>query len=323
VGASFRTALVLNPRSGGQRGDRARREIVRTFHEMFPGCEARETRQAGDAEGIVRSFLEEGYECVAVGGGDGTFNEAVNGYFRPVPAGAGMDPAGPAPVARGACLAILPIGTGGDFRRSLGLEPDPIAAMSLLSGKSSRAVDVGHAEYTDPDGRPASRFFLNVTSFGLGGLVDEHVNRSRRKLPGSLAFFAATVRAFVEYDNVRVRVLVDRSEQKVERAAVVAVANGRFFGGGMEVAPVARIEDGLLDVVIMGDLGLRDFIFHAGKIYGGRILDHPLVQHRPAREVVIDCVEEGEVMLMDMDGEPLGRLPASLRVCPGALRIKT
>jgi diacylglycerol kinase family enzyme len=221
-----------------------------------------------------------------------------------------------------ACLAVIPVGTGGDFRRTIGLEPDPLAALSLLTGDSSRGCDVGHATYEDNDGRPASRFFLNVTSFGLGGLVDRYVNSSTHSLPGSLNYFVATLRAFAVYTNVRVRAVVDGAQECVERSVIVAVANGRFFGGGMEVAPHARLDDGLLDLMILGDLGLPDFMFRAHKLYGGRLLDVPLIQHHHVRKVVLEAVE-GEEMLMDMDGEQLGRLPATLRVFPGALRIKS
>jgi YegS/Rv2252/BmrU family lipid kinase len=318
MGVRLKTALVTNPRSGGARADRVRDRLSSAFREMVPDGSIRETRAEGDAEPLVRSLLEEGHECVAVAGGDGTLNEALNGYFLPLEGDAPPEAVNP-----GACLAVVPVGTGGDFRRTLGLEPDPLAALSLLTGTSARSCDVGRATYVDRDGRSASRLFLNITSFGLSGLVDEHVNSSSRRVPGSLNFFVATLRAFAEYENVRVRVVMDGVEERVERAVTVAVANGRFFGGGMEVAPPARLDDGLLDVVILGDLGIGDFILNSRRLYGGRLLEVPLIQHRHAREVVVTTVEDSDRMLMDMDGEPLGRLPATLGVIPGALRIKT
>ncbi len=317
----LRTALVMNPRSGGRGADRARAALADAFRKAAPGGEIRETRTQGDAGVLVRECLEDGYGCVAVAGGDGTLNEAVNGYFEPIdPGDAEPEPRAVNPEA---CLAVIPMGTGGDFRRTIGLEPDPLAALSLLTGDSVRACDVGHATYDDGRGRPASRFFLNVTSFGLGGLVDRFVNSSTHRLPGSLNYFVATLRAFAQYTNTRVRTVMDDSGQCVERSVIVAVANGRFFGGGMEVAPRARLDDGLLDLMILGDLGLPDFMFRAHQLYGGRLLEVPLIQHHHVRKVVIETVEEGAEMLMDMDGEQLGRLPATLRVFPGALRIKT
>jgi YegS/Rv2252/BmrU family lipid kinase len=324
MGVQLKTALVMNPRAGGKRADSLRRRLAAEFGELVPDGEIRQTSAQGDAENLVRALLEEGVECVAVAGGDGTLNEAVNGYFRPIPPDAEPDPdTPPEPVNPGACIAVIPVGTGGDFRRTLGLEPDPLAALSLLTGSSLRSCDVGHASFRARDGGRGSRFFLNITSFGLSGMVDEYVNQSSHSLPGSLNFFIATVRAFYNYHNVRVRVLLDDTEQWVETAVTVAVANGRFFGGGMEVAPGASLDDGLLDVVVLGDLQLVDFIVHSRLLYGGRILEHPLVQHCHVRRVLLDAVEESDVMIMDMDGEPLGRLPAELRVFPGALRIKT
>jgi len=320
----LRTALVVNPCSGGRKADRLRGELAAAFQQVTSGGVVRETRAQGDAESLVRTCLEEGYECVAVAGGDGTLNEAVNGYFEPIEPGDDPDRVpSPRAVNPDACLAVIPVGTGGDFRRTIGLEPDPLAALSLLTGDSVRGCDVGHVTYQDRSGRTACRFFLNITSFGLSGLVDEYVNSSTHNLPGSLNFFIATVRAFASYTNIRIRVVMDDAEQYVERAATVAVANGRFFGGGMEVAPDARLDDGMLDLVILGDLALPDFIFNAHLLYGGRLLEVPLIQHHRVRRVVLETVEEGVEMLMDMDGEPLGRLPAALRVFPGALRIKT
>lgn len=316
------TCLVLNPLSGGRRADRLRRDVERAFREIVPGGQIRETAGPGDAETLVRSLIHQGVQCVAVAGGDGTINEAVNGYFvRP------RDPADDEErciaVNPEASLAVIPMGTGGDFRRSLGLEPDPLAALSLLTGTSTRPCDVGRATFVGHDGQRVSRYFVNITSFGLPSLVVQYVNTSGRRVPGSMNYFVSTLRAFMNYEPVRIRILMDRAEQRVEQALLVAVANGRFFGGGMEIAPGAEIRDGLLDVVLVADASLGDFMAHATKLYGGRILEHPQISHRHVREVLLDPVEDSDVMLLEMDGEPLGRLPATLRVMPGALRLKS
>ena len=307
----LRTALVVNPLSGGRRADRLRTELAAAFREVAPGGVVRETREQGGAEALVRECLEEGFGCVAVAGGDGTLNEAVNGYLEPIDPGDG-DPS-PRAVNPDACLAVIPMGTGGDFRRTIGLEPDPLAALSLLTGDSTRRCDVGHATYVDGSGRTASRFFLNVTSFGLSGHVVRYVNSSTHRLPGSLNYFVATLRAFAVYTNTRVRAVIEDAQRCVERSVLVAVANGRFFGGGMEVAPRARLDDGLLDLMLFGDLGLPDFVLQSQKFYSGRVMEVPLIQHHRVRKVFLETVEEGDEMLMDIDGEQLGRLPATLR----------
>jgi YegS/Rv2252/BmrU family lipid kinase len=319
MGVGLKSCLVLNPLSGGKRSDGLRRGLERAFRDIVPGGRVTETRGAGDAETIVRSLLADGFECVAVAGGDGTINEAVNGYFAAP--GAAADE--PRPVNASACLAVVPLGTGGDFRRSLGLEPDPLAALSLLTGSSTVECDVGLATYVDPAGASARRLFVNVASFGLSSLVVEYVNSSHRRVPGPMAYFGSTLRAFGSYRSVQTRLLMDRGEQRVERPLVVAVANGRFFGGGMEIAPEADMRDGLLDVVIVSDVGLGEFVYHAPKLYGGRLTDLPQVAHRRVREISLSTLDGGRRLGLEMDGEALGRTPATISVLPGTLRLKS
>ncbi len=324
MGVEIKTALVINPRSGGKKSDRLRKALVDAFHGLVPAGEVVETRKDGGARHVVNELLHLGYECIAVAGGDGSLNEAANGFFDEIPVT--VDPAGgdaPRPVNPSACMAVIPVGTGGDFRRTMGLEPDPVAALSLLTGTSTRKCDLGHVSYVDREGRPAGRLFINITSFGMSGLVDEYVNRSGRAMPGSLSFFVATVRAFSDYENVAVDVRMGSAEPIRRTAVAVAVANGRFFGGGMEVAPEARVDDGLLDVVILGDLGLYDFVVNARKLYGGKILGLPDVDHGRVQRVAIETVEADARMLMDLDGEPVGRLPATLTILPGAIGLKS
>ena len=320
----MRTALVVNPRSGGKKSDRARRALVEAFHGLAPDGEVAETRADGGARGVVNGLLHAGFECVAVAGGDGSLNEAANGFFDEVPVSMGE---GGAAALRAvnpeACMAVVPLGTGGDFRRTAGLEPDPIAALSLLTGTSTRPCDLGHVSYVDREDRLAGRLFLNIASFGMSGLVDEYVNRSGRALPGSMSFFLSTVRAFMDYRNVEVEVRMDSAAPTRKKMLTVAVANGRFFGGGMEVAPEAVTDDGLFDVTILGDLGLWDFTVHSKKLYGGKILGLEGVDHGRARRVEIATVDSAARMLMDLDGEPVGRLPATLTVLPGAIRLKS
>jgi YegS/Rv2252/BmrU family lipid kinase len=309
----LKTAFVVNPGSGGRRKNRLRSALMARISGLLPDSPIQFSASADEAAVMTRELLEKGYECIAAAGGDGTFNSVLQGFFS--------DDRG-TPVRKGASLAVIPVGTGGDFRRSLGIENDPIAALSLLSGTSTRPCDVGRVEYMDFDGKKCVRYFLNITSFGLGGLVDKYVQESSRKLGGTLTFFMATVRAFRNYSNADVTVTLDDGFSMDTRSVVVAVANGKFFGGGMCIAPMAEISDGLLEVIILGDMHLWDFIKDGSKLYGGKLKEHPHMVHKSVRKVAIVPKNESQVMYMDMDGEPLGVAPASVEVIPSAINLK-
>jgi len=308
----FRTFVVVNPHSckgaTGRRWDRLAGAIGEGLGGTFDHAL---TAAPGDATTLTRRALADGYELVVAVGGDGTNNEVVNGFF-------GADGR---PLAPEAVFAHVPSGTGGDFRKSIGLGPDPVTGAQLLAGRRSRAIDVGRATFIGHDGQEVTRFFLNITSFGIGGLVDRYVNESKKRLGGKLSFFLAAARALLTYRNRPVRLRIDDGEPQALRINNVAVANGRFFGGGMQVAPEARLDDGRFDVVTFGDLTTLEYLALAGSIYKGTHLGRPKIGHALATRVVAEC-DEGDEVLIDMDGEQPGRLPIRLELLPGALRLK-
>lgn len=309
----FKTAFIINPGAGGKRKNNIRKAALKKISESFPDSPLRFTGTSEEAASNTRELLESGFECIAVAGGDGTFNSALQGFFA--------DDTG-TPVRKDAALAIIPIGTGGDFRKTMGIENDPLAALSLLSGTSTKPCDIGIVEYTDFEGKTKKKYFLNITSFGLSGLVDKYVQESSKKLGGMLTFFISTLKAFTKYQNADVEVIIDDRDIKKLKSVLVAVANGRFFGGGMEIAPMADISDGLLEIIILGDMHLMDFIKHGSRLYGGRLTEHPDLIHKSGRKVRISPMSKKETMYMDMDGDPLGTIPATLEVIPSAINIK-
>mgnify|MGYP000306632585 CR=1 FL=1 len=302
-----RTLVIVNPHSAnGSTGRRwsgirsALREAVGEFSERF-------TERPGHATLLAREGLESGFERIVAVGGDGTNNEVVNGFFE---RGRAIRPE--------AELGFIPRGTGGDLRRTLGIGKSLEECLPVLRAGRSRPVDVGLATFFDTEGRETSRHFINITSFGIGGLVDALVNRSSKALGGRLSFMLATVRALFAYRNRSVRLRVDNEFD--ERIVInnVAVANGQFFGGGMWVAPKARPDDGLFDVVILGDLSRGEVLRGSRRIYRGTHLDLPKVRLLRGRRVVAESDEE---VLIDMDGEQPGRLPITCELLPGALRL--
>jgi len=306
---NFRTYFVVNPNSAN--GSTARdwpgiqRQLEAALGEFGWGM----TESMGDATRLAREALEQGYEQIVSVGGDGTNNEVVNGFFRE----------DGAPVRDDAVFSFITRGTGGDFRRIFGFDRQVETFVANLKGRDASPCDVGKLTFVDHDDREAVRYFINITSFGIGGLVDEKVNQSTKAFGGKASFMIGTLKALMQYQNQTVRFTVDDGEQRTETINTIAVANGQFFGGGMWVAPEARIDDGLFDIVIMGDLTKWEVIRNSGSIYKGEHFSRDKISHLQGRIV---RAESDERVLLDVDGEQPGRLPATLECLPGAIRVK-
>jgi YegS/Rv2252/BmrU family lipid kinase len=306
-----RTLLIVNP--SAQNGQLGRRwpELGAILRRELGSFEDAMTSGPGDATRLAREAVEAGIDTVVAVGGDGTTNEVVNGFFD-----------GDRARTTTTALAVLPFGTGGDFRRSIGLSPDTRVAARALAERQVRTIDVGHLELTGRDGAPQTRTFINIASFGVSGLVDEYVNQTSKRLGGRLSFMLATARAGFTYDNQRVRLVFDGDSAGAVDVTVylVAVANGRYFGGGMQIAPKAELDDGQFDVVAMGDVSKWELLRHGRRVYNGTHLELDKVSHRRARVVRAEPVG-GEPVRLDVDGETPGVLPATFRLLPGALRL--
>lgn len=273
----------------------------------LPGISMEEvhTEAPGHATHLARQAVEEGVDVVLYVGGDGTANEVVNGLMA-------------VPAERRPPLACLPRGTGADLRRNLGLEGGAQAAATRLLRGRERRLDLAASSFTGHDGRPASRYFINIADAGLGGYVAEHANARSKALGGFASFLWAVVASFWTYEKQDMRVLVDGSVRYEGRVTTAVVANGAFFGGGMLMAPAARPDDGLLDIIVIGDVGKRDLATNLHRIYRGTHLTHPRISSFQGKEVFIEG--PGHIPLQ-MDGEQPGTAPWRVRVAPAALRV--
>lgn len=302
-----KTTVVVNPRSQGGKLAKAWPELAETINRSFAFDEAM-TQAQGDATRLVRDALASGAERIVAVGGDGTINEVVNGFF---------DDDG-RPLAPNATLGLIPFGTGGDFRRTFDIPTEPADAVALIARNARRKIDVGRLSFITHDGAHAHRMFANIASFGLSGVVDRMVNQSGKKL-GRLSFFWAAARATWSYKNRRVALRFDGEDRVEATIQTVAIANGRFFGGAMMVAPNAEPDDGWFDVVALGDFGFGDLMVSGRRIYKGTHLAMDKVTTRRARVVEAEPVDSGDVIELDIDGEAPGRLPARFELVPSAL----
>lgn len=309
--ASPRVVVIANPQSQGGALGRRWPELADVIRRELP-FEDLMTQGPGDATRLARDAIRGGAEIVVAVGGDGTINEVMNGWFED-----GQ------PIATTAALAVLPFGTGGDFVRTLGVPKDFAKAVAVLAADHRQRIDVGRLDYTLRAGGDGVRIFANIASFGMSGLTDRLVNESKKRLGGRLAFFAASARAMWRYDNQRVRLTFDDRAGDCTDLTIntVAVANGRYFGGGMHIAPEAELDDGRFDVIALGDLGLTDFLLRSRRLYAGTHLTMDKVSHRRAAVVRAEPADPTQIVELDVDGETPGILPATFRNLPRALDL--
>jgi len=306
--------LVVNPRSANGATARHFDAILRAVRSVIGDAKHAFTERAMHAAELTRAALKAGYDLIVAVGGDGTINEVVNGFFQPARPG---EP--PKPVQSGAAVAMLPRGTGGDLRRSVGLDRNLDRCAARLSGERG-AVDVGRVDYVADDGSAASRYFINVGEVGVGARVVEIANRSSKRLGGRVTFLLASLRALAGWHDQRVRASFDGGPAEDLSVTSMAIANGKYFGGGMMVAPEALLDDGQFHVTIWSGYGLSDFVFKSGSMYDGSHVNLKGTRTRTARTVRVDPAGS-EPVDIEVDGERLGRLPATFTILPGALQL--
>jgi len=305
------TRILVNPRAGSGAATATLPLVERGLRERGDTLDVAPTRGPGDAARIVREARDYGVDCVVVVGGDGTLNEACQGF---------LDEAGA--VLPGPDLAVVPAGTGADFVRTFDVGPGAAATVARILASPGRRVDLGVAEFEGHDGAPVRRAFVNILSFGLGGLTDRIVTRSPKWMGGRAAFFSGALRALLAYENLPVLVSVDGRPCLEAPILNVAVANGRYFGAGMKIAPEADPSDGLFDVVALYDLTRAQGLGLAYKIYRGTHPGSRGVRVARGREVRAAPIRDDVEVLIDLDGETPGRLPLTTRVEPGALTFR-
>jgi diacylglycerol kinase (ATP) len=215
-------------------------------------------------------------------------------------------------------VAVIPRGTGWDFVRTYGIPRRVEEAVEVALHGQSRVIDLGRAHYRRWDGGDGESLFANIASAGMSGAIAKRANESSKALGGKASYLWATLAVFSRWRNDEVRVTVDREERR-GRMHDVVVANGRYFGGGMEICPEAEPDDGLFDVLLIGDLTKRDLMLTLPKTYRGTHLPHPKAELLRGAAVEVDAPEP---LPVELDGEQPGTTPARFEVVPQALRLR-
>lgn len=305
---SLKTVFVVNPHAGNGATGREWPRIRERALQLIGPFEACLTGGPGDATRLTREHLQRGAERIVCVGGDGTLNEVVNGFFM------GED----APLGTNAILGLIPNGTGCDFCRTMPIPIGMEASLQTIREGHLQTIDLGRILHRDHGGQSRTRYFHNIASFGIGGEVVERVNRTSKAFGPFITFIWGTLISLFVYQRKGIRIRLDDGEERRVGIFNIAVANGRYHGGGMLVAPEAVVDDGLFHVTFIGDMPLPLVFYHLPKLYTGGIGRIRKVSMFTARRV--SAVSEQRVLL-DIDGEQPGTLPAELSIIPAALRM--
>jgi diacylglycerol kinase (ATP) len=251
---------------------------------------------------LARDAVAAGARLLVVVGGDGTVHEVANGV-------AGADEVE---------IAVIPRGTGRDFVRTFGIPRKLGDAIDVARSGRSRTIDLGRAAYRSWAGEEETGHFANVASAGMSGAVAKRANETTKALGGKISYAWATLAVFARWDPDEMKVTVDGAE-RTGRMHDVIVANGRFLAGGMKICPEAEPDDGLFDVLEIGDVTKRELAVSLPRIYRGTHLPHPKAELLRGHTVTIDA--ERPVPLQ-LDGEQPGTTPARFEIVPAALRVR-
>jgi len=304
VPQSLATVFLVNPASDNGLTGKRWPELAHRAAGLGLAGETLFSERPGHLIELAERASRDGAELVVAVGGDGTVNEAVNGLIR---AGGSTE------------LATIAIGTGLDFVRTYGIPVRFDDAVRTAHEGKTRTIDVGRVTYQAWDGSEAVRHVANVGSVGMSAAVAQRANGMSKVAGGRATFFYALVRVFLEWKNTLVTVELASGERREGRMHDVIVANGQYHGGAMWLAPEAQPDDGLFDVILIGDITKRDFMTTAPKIYRGTYLAHPKVELLRSSAVAVDAPER---LPIELDGEQVGTTPVRFEVVPGALRVR-
>ncbi len=297
--------VIVNPAAGAGKTGRIWPRIMEMFRGHGLRFEHEMTEAPGHATELAREAVSNGYELVVSVGGDGTINEVVNGFYA---SGA----------INGTALGIVSTGTGSDYIRTLGVPRRCEEACRRFLQPRKITVDLGVLEYAR-NGHQVERLFVNIAGTGFDAEIVRRTNQRQYKALGGLAaYLLGALTTVLTYRNRDISLKLD-GEKVDMRACAVIVNIGKYGGGGMFTAPDARLDDGLLDVLIIGDISKPDLLRSLPRIYKGTHLTHPKVMMKRAKEIEIQPLD-GRLPLQ-ADGEPLGHVPARFRVLPAALNV--
>ena len=295
------SVVIVNPTSAGGSTGETWPQIASDLASQFGAFQPVFTKHRGDAEALAAEAARKGAKFIIACGGDGTVSEVANGILS-----SGKDVE----------LGILPSGTGGDFRRTLEIPLQSRAAARVLRTGRTVRIDVGRVSFIDHNGAEAMRYFVGVASCGMSTKIIERVKAEK------ISFASSLLQTAIRNEPTRLVVQLDDSHDRHLVVLNLCIANARYFGGGMKIAPDAKLTDGKFDIVGIGDLSALKLFTSAPRVYLGSHLSMPEVSHALARKVTVRPPDRGTEVALEVDGELPGKLPATFQIIPEALRVR-
>ena len=283
--------LIVNPVAGNGLALSASRQIARELELRGLPFQVHETAYPGHATLLAREAAQRG-GCTALSiGGDGTAYETACGL-----------------VFTQTSLGVIPAGTGNDFVKAIGLPRKPLDALGYILEHPARPVDMG---------RLNGQFFLNVCGAGFDVMVLDCAKPAKKYFKGLLPYLYGLIRAIFHYQPIPVKLTLEDGSVIEKKVLIASVANGRYIGGGIPIAPCALVDDGLLDLVIVNDVPRWKIPRYLPGLLGGRILSFPITERYLVKKVTL----ESPGMRINIDGEILPMDRAEIAALPGALRV--
>jgi YegS/Rv2252/BmrU family lipid kinase len=296
-----RAVFLVNPASANGATGRHWPALRRRAEALGLEGEALISEHPGHLTELAAAAADDGLLLVVVGG-DGTLNEVVNGA-----AGSKAE------------IAVIPAGTGRDFGRTYGIPRRFDDAVRVAIEGKTQTIDVGRARFALPSGGEGLRLFANAGSVGMSGAVARRANTMSKRLGGRATFYTALAREFARWQNCEIQVEFEGGSRRARMHDVI-VANGRFLGGGMKLAPAAQPDDGLFELVLVGDISKLDFVTTSPKLYRGGHVGHPRIEITRSPWVTVDAAAP---LLLELDGEQEGTTPVRFEIVANALRLRT
>jgi YegS/Rv2252/BmrU family lipid kinase len=253
------------------------------------------TNGNGHAIELSRNAVLSGTDYLIAAGGDGTMSEVVNGIMQ---------------VERSKrenlIVGLYPFGSGNDFARTLKLSKKLSDLKGLIQNDSTSMIDIGKLEYKNMKGEDAVRYFNNITDIGLGAEVAKRVNEGKKIYGPNFDFFKATVLGFLNYKRKQLKIESENFNWS-GRLLILCLANGKYFGSGLGIAPHAKVNDGKFAITIAADVSLVDYLKNLSKIRKGLFIQHPEIIYNEVESCTIEPI--GKECLIEADGEMIGKIP--------------
>ncbi len=310
----MKTKVVINPYSANKSTAKQWAKKSAFLKGKIGHYDAEFTTKAKEATTITQEALKDGYERIIAVGGDGTVNEVVNGFFE-----------NDRPINPDAVLSVIMTGTGGDFRKTAGISKNITESITQLANGEVKKIDVGKLAFTTMEGNQETIYFDNVASFGMSGIVDKVVNHSKisrmtKKINGTVAFAISALIAILTFKNKKIQLEIDGKVHKNLTINLVAIANAKYFGGGMKIAPSAELDNGVFDIIVYEDIGKMKMILNNRDVYSGSHIGKDKILSFKGKKITATCDEE---VLVEADGELLGKLPATFEIVPSVINLKS